>query len=108
VPEGRMRGSLAASAARNPTAKRPRVRRDLPIGTQRLRLRLQFAGSGCSVCRVGGGIRPRVSDRPTISPARRQRGEGRSVRGQFVAVRRYTFARIRFFRSSSVTSLARA
>jgi hypothetical protein len=32
----------------------------------------------------------------------------RSVRGQFVAVNRYTFARIRFFRSSSFTSFARS
>ncbi len=58
--------------------------------------------------RIGGGIRPRVSDWPTISPGTRQRGEGRNVRGQLVAVKRYTFARIRFFRSSSFTSLARA
>jgi hypothetical protein len=39
----------------------------------------------------------------------RGRGEGMiNVRGQFVAVKRYTFARILFFRSSSFTSFARA
>ena len=38
----------------------------------------------------------------------RRRGDERSVRGQFVAVKLCTFARIRFFRSSSFTSLARA
>ena len=42
------------------------------------------------------------------SPGTRLRGNQRSVRGQFVAVKRYTFARIRFFRSSSFTSFARA
>src|SRR5205807_5018874 len=37
----------------------------------------------------------------------RGRGGGTiDVRGQFVAVRRYTFARILFFRSSSFTSFA--
>jgi hypothetical protein len=45
---------------------------------------------------------------PTSSPGTRRRGDERSVRGQFVAVKRYTFARIRFFRSSSFTSFATA
>ena len=36
------------------------------------------------------------------------RSRERRVRGQLVAVKRYTFARIRFFRSSSFTSFARA
>jgi hypothetical protein len=45
---------------------------------------------------------------PVSAPGTRRRGDERSVRGQLVAVKRYTFARIRFFRSSSFTSFARA
>ena len=40
-------------------------------------------------------------------PLRKKRCVKR-IRGQFVAVKRYTFARIRFLRSSSFTSFARA
>src|SRR6185312_17092224 len=73
---------------------------------------------GRAFCRSGG---TGVSDRSTCVTTSvgagsaaatrigRADGEGTlNVRGQLVAVNRYTFARIRFFRSSSFTSFARA